>query len=292
MKTIQVNKLSVLKTILYIIACIAIYIVVEVIGVLLTEWISNPAIKVVIRELLIRTPLTILALHFFAKKIIKAYSTDGMYGKPTIKGIIVWTGIGIVLPASIYVFYYVAGLMVPVSHTIALSWTEKVEISAKCISISIAAGLNEEILFRGYLYYILKARCRPAAAIFFSALIFGLVHIFMLPRFSVFDAFLVVLGGIINGSMLSGVYRYTKVIWYAVIVHAVWDIFFIGKITVITDLQSYANQAIIALKITSQNVIFTGGSFGLEAALPSLAAIVILTAGIWFSFIRRKRVSN
>ncbi|HEY4327329.1 MAG TPA: CPBP family intramembrane glutamic endopeptidase [Mucilaginibacter sp.] len=293
MKSInQVNKLSVLKTILYIIACIAIYIVIEVIGVLLTEWISNPVIKVIIRELFIRTPLTIISLHFFAKKVIRTYDPNIIYCRPTFKGIMVWTGIGIALPVSIYLFYYLAHLMIPMSHTIALSSSEKLEIAIKCITISIAAGLNEEILFRGHLYYILKERCSPIMAIFFSALTFGLVHIFMLPKFTISDALLVVVGGIINGSMLSGVYRYTKVIWYAVIVHAVWDIFFIGKITLITDLQSYANQAIIALKITSDKVIFTGAGFGLEAALPSLGVIIILAAGIYFSSIRRRRLAQ
>jgi hypothetical protein len=228
----------------------------------------------------------------FAKKVIKAYNPNIIYGRPTFKGIMEWTGIGIALPMSIYLFYYLAHLMVPVSHTVVLSVNEKVEIAIKCITISIAAGLNEEILFRGHLYYILRDRCSPVMAIFFSAFTFGLVHIFMLPKFTISDAILVVVGGIINGTMLSGVYRYTKVIWYAVIVHAIWDIFFIGKITVITDMQSYANQAVIALKITSDKVIFTGGGFGLEAALPSLVVIIILTGGIYFSFMLKKRLSK
>jgi membrane protease YdiL (CAAX protease family) len=288
----QLTKPNVWKMGLFLLACIAIYIFVEIVGVLLTEWISVSPVKVLVRELMIRTPLTILLLHMFAQKVVKAYNPRAMYGGITFKGFLKWAAIGFVLPASIYLFYDVFQLMAPVEHTVLLSPANKIAIVVKCVTISVAAGLNEEILFRGHLYHILKTRCSAAMAVFFSAFIFGLVHILMLPKFTLPDALIVIAGGIINGCMLSLIYRYTRVIWYSVIVHAIWDIFFIGKITLITDHQSIANQAIFALKITNPKILFTGGSFGLEASLPSLLAITLLTGMLYLLLGRKRNVAS
>jgi hypothetical protein len=90
--TLKKNQhlLSVGKTTLFTFACIALFIVVAVICDLLTSWIPSIPVRVVTRELLLRTPLTIFSLHLFASKVIKAYEPGTIYGKLILSKLLKW----------------------------------------------------------------------------------------------------------------------------------------------------------------------------------------------------------
>jgi membrane protease YdiL (CAAX protease family) len=157
------------------------------------------------------------------------------------------------------------------------------------LSVSLAAGLTEQVFFRGHLFMIMKSRYSTTMSVFITSLIFGLLHIFMLSAFDVMSMVIVVAGGIIAGTMFSLIYLYTRVIWLAAIVHFVWDVFFIGKIIAITPTQFEANQTIIAFKLLTHNIVFTGGNFGIESTLPSFIVYLIVTAIIFYLYQRKKR---
>jgi len=270
------HSLSLAKAILFTLACIFIFIFIAIVCGLFTFWIPFNVLKIVIRELFLRMPLTIFALHLFAGKVIKAYNPTVIYGKLTLLNTLKWTIISFILPVLVWLFYYVfhfAGLF---KHTISLSTADLSGILVKWTAISIAAGLTEEVLFRGHLFMIISSSCSKFKAILISSLIFGLVHIFMLSSFSLVDIMIVVAGGFIAGIMFSCIYQYTKVIWYAAIVHGIWDVFFIGKITNLAASQADANHTIIAFKLTTKSMLLTGGNFGLEAGLPCLIVYLLV----------------
>jgi hypothetical protein len=81
--------------------------------------------------------------------------------------------------------------------------------------------------------------------------------------------------------MFSIIFIRTKVIWYAAVVHVIWDIFFIGKITTLATTQTDANNAILAFKLTTHSLLFTGGNFGIEAGLPGLILYVIVSVCLY-----------
>jgi membrane protease YdiL (CAAX protease family) len=187
-----------------------------------------------------------------------------------------WLAIGIVLPAAIWLFYYLFHFVTLFPGDNSMSLADKVQLFIKWSSVSIAAGLTEEIVFRGHIFMIIRARCSKFKAIFITSLIFGLLHIYMLTSFNILDALIVVGGGIVTGIMFSFIYAYTKVIWYAAIVHVIWDIFFIGKITTIAASAADAKHALLAFKFTTQNVLLTGRGFGIEAGIPCLVAFLLI----------------
>jgi membrane protease YdiL (CAAX protease family) len=277
------------KIILFTIACIAIFILVAIICDLLTSWIAVNPVKIMIRELLLRAPLTVFALHLFAHKVVKAYDPATIYGRLTLLNTLKWVAIGSILPASVWVFYYLFHFIIPFQHAISLSTGNQLGIWVKWISISFAAGLTEEVLFRGHLFMLISNRYSKLKAILITSTVFGLVHIYMLTSFSVLDMFIVVGGGIIAGIMFSCIYQYTKVIWYAALVHGIWDIFFIGRIINIATKQADANQTIAAFKLTTHHLLLTGNTFGIEAGLPCLIAYLLLSIYLYTSF-RRKNI--
>ncbi len=271
-----INPPSPGKIALFTLASIAMFILIAIVCFLLTFWIQNNALKIVIREVVLRVPLTILFMHIFARRVIKTYDPAALYGKLTLQGMLKWIAIGTVVPVVIWLFYYLFHFITPFSGSNSMSLADKVQLFIKWSSVSIAAGLTEEIVFRGHLFMIISARYSKFKAIFITSLIFGLVHIYMLTSFNILDALIVVGGGIVTGIMFSFIYTYTKVIWYTAIVHVIWDIFFIGKITTIAASAADAKHALLAFKFTTKNVLLTGRGFGIEAGMPCLLAFLLI----------------
>ena len=285
------HSLSVVKIILFALGCITLFVAVAAVTQLLTFWIGNQSAKTVASEILIRTPLTIIALHLFAVKVIKVYNPSLIYRKPVLRKLLKWTAIAFILPLSVGLFYCLFNFMEPFSHTIPLTTTAKLGIFLTWVSISISAGITEEVLFRGHLFMIIRNRCSVAQAVFITSFIFGLVHIVMLPSFTLLDVIIVTAGGTVAGLMFSMIYVYGRSIWYVAIVHIVWDIFFIGKITAIATTQADANKIIKPFKLTTHSLWLTGGNFGVEAALPSLV-LYLLVIGILYKLIDSGKSSD
>jgi membrane protease YdiL (CAAX protease family) len=284
------SELSLVKILLFAVACIAIFIAVALICGSLTSWIPGHALRIAVRELVLRAPLTIIALHLFATKVIRAYQPDRMYGKARFRSFLKWTAFAFVLPVAAGLSYYLLNLITPFHHSAPLSADQKSSLLITWVSVSIAAGLTEEVLFRGHLYMIFAARYSRVKAVVITSLIFGLVHIVMLPAFSVSDILTVVVGGFVAGLMFALIYLYSRVIWYAAVVHIVWDIFFIGKITAIAATQAEANQIIIPFRLTTHDALLTGGSFGVEAGLPCFV-IYLLVIGVLYMMMKREEHS-
>jgi len=282
------GRLSLMKAAFLSVACILIFIVVAVICELLTTWISINPLKVFIREVLLRAPLTIYLLHLFAKKVVKVYNPSAIYGRLTLATILKWTCIGLALPLSVWGFYYCAHLIAPFKHTVPLPGSETAGIMIRWLSVSLAAGLTEQVLFRGHLFLLMKSRYSTALSVFITSLIFGLLHIFMLSAFDVVSAIIVVAGGIIAGVMFSLIYLYTRVIWLAAIVHFIWDVFFIGKVIALASSQTDANHTIIPFKLLTNQLIFTGGNFGIESTAPSFVAYLIVIGCLYYCIGKKK----
>ncbi|TWJ01433.1 CAAX prenyl protease-like protein [Mucilaginibacter frigoritolerans] len=278
------KPLSTGKIILFTILCILIFVSVAVVCNILTSWIHFGVLKTVVRELFLKVPLTIISLHFFAGKVIKAYNPTVIYGRLRLINILKWTGISFLLPIAVLLFYYLFHFITPFNHTVSLSGSNKLFIFIKWISVSLAAGLTEEILFRGHLFMIIKSKYSTALTIFITSLIFGLVHITMLSSFDPFSICIVVLGGIIAGAMFSWIYFYTKVIWYAAITHFIWDIFFIGKIISISSTQKDANGSIWAFKLITHSFLLNSEGFGIEASMPVFVIYLTVIAMLYYLY--------
>jgi membrane protease YdiL (CAAX protease family) len=281
------SKLSLPKIMLFSLACIIIFIAVALLCGLLTSWIPSTALRIAVREVVLRAPLTIMALHFFATKVIRNYHPDGIYGNVRSGNLLKWTAFAFILPVAAGISYYLLKLIVPIHHSAPLGTDKTISLLITWASLSIAAGLTEEVLFRGHLFMVFAARYSKVTAVAITSLIFGLVHITMLTAFGVADILTVVAGGSIAGLMFALIYHYSKVIWYAAVVHIVWDVFFIGKITAIAATQAEANQIIVPFRFTTHNPLLTGGNFGVEAGLPCFV-IYLLVIGVLYMMMKRK----
>lgn len=285
------NKLSTGQVILHCMACIAIFVATAIICDLLTLKISSAAIRIATRELILRMPLTILMLHIYSRKVVKVYDPATMYGKFSITGLVKWAVIGFMISIAVWLFYYLFHFAVVLRPAVPLNTSFQIELLIKWISISIAAGFAEEVLFRGHLFMIIRDKCRIRTAILITSIIFGTVHIAMLPVITPEDIMIVLLGGTITGILFTAIYMYSQSIWCAAIVHSIWDIFFIGKITTVVHNTADTAKVIAAFKLTSKNMLLTGGNFGLETGLPAFVCYLLVIISI-FVFQKRAAQSN
>lgn len=82
-----------------------------------------------------------------------------------------------------------------------------------CFSAAIAAPIVEELIFRGYLYPIMKKYTGAWFALISTSLLFGIIHVSLVP--------LIPLS--IFGTMLVLLYEYTGSIWTPMIAHCIFN---------------------------------------------------------------------
>lgn len=82
-----------------------------------------------------------------------------------------------------------------------------------CFSAAIAAPLVEELIFRGYLYPIMKKYTGAWFALVTTSLLFGIIHVSLVPfiPLAIFGAVLVLL------------YEYTGSLWTPIIAHGIFN---------------------------------------------------------------------
>lgn len=82
-----------------------------------------------------------------------------------------------------------------------------------CFSAAIAAPLVEELIFRGYLYPIMKKYTGAWFALVTTSLLFGIIHVSLVPFIPL----------AIFGAMLVLLYEYTGSIWTPIIAHCIFN---------------------------------------------------------------------
>jgi len=262
------------KIILYCMSFLLIFFISAIVVSLLTGWIQNPSARFAIREIFLRLPLTFVLFWLFAHYVIKKPLSFFLIRKPT-KEILKWISIGFVLPLSVILIYLIFGKIELLGHADPLSSSKIIYLVVATISMALLGGILEEILFRGYMFRILEEKWNTKIAILGPAMLFGSIHLLMIDSIDLVNVILVVIPITIIGVMLGLIVYSTRNIWNVVVVHGIWNFFLAGRIIRISAFEKHQFDAIYQLQITSDNILLTGGSFGVESAAPAIAVYLI-----------------
>lgn len=259
------------KIILYCMSFLLIFFILAIVVDLLTSWMTNYSARFAIREIFLRLPLTLVLFWLFAHYAIKKPLSFFMIRKPT-RDVLKWIGVGFVLPLSVILIYLISGKIELLGHADPLSASVIIYLVVATISMALLGGILEEILFRGYMFRILEEKWSTTTAILGPAILFGSVHLLMIDSTNLVDVVLVVIPITLIGVMLGLIVHVTRNIWNAVVVHSIWNLFLAGRIIRISTFEDHQFNAIYQLQITSDSILLTGGSFGVESAVPAIAA--------------------
>ena len=144
-------------------------------------------------------------------------------------------------------------------------------------------GIVEEAVFRGVLMTAVERRWNKTAAVLGPSLAFALLHV--LGRELSFAGILQLLAaGTAVGVLFSLVAYESGTVWCGAAMHAVWNMVMIGGVLHIGPEPD--GYALLNYVLDSASPLVTGGDFGVEASLPSIAVYLGFSA---LALVRLKR---
>ena len=161
------------------------------------------------------------------------------------------------------------------------------------IIVAFFPGAVEEMAYRWIVYRYAKRHLPRVAAVFFSGLLFGAIHLNQID--TVAEGFLLMVAALAVSFLFISLYEWAGTLWAPVIAHWVWDMFFLNIGVSVTSNMSHAGAAesligdlaftqFLRLHYVFGNPILSGGSFGVDS---SPVTILILVSGVlrprpWF----------
>ncbi|HET7628716.1 MAG TPA: type II CAAX endopeptidase family protein [Bacillales bacterium] len=134
-------------------------------------------------------------------------------------------------------------------------------------------AVAEEFFFRGYLMHVFTRRGNVAVPVIMSSVLFALSHA-MNPNVAIL--------GLVNiffvGLLLAWMYVKTGNLWMPIGFHMAWN-YFQGNVFGF-PVSGTTRHGLYTIKET-ENVLWSGGSFGPEAGLAATLVLLALTAVIW-----------
>ncbi len=172
-----------------------------------------------------------------------------------------WIVTAVLLPAAVTGIY----LLLP-GGFVRSEMTGGEMFAAICAGVfftGIAAGFVEEIVFRGVILHLIKAKWGPTAAVLLPSVLFGAAHIIGMD-FSPVSCLLVLSAGTMVGIMFSLIALEGGSVWNSGLVHALWNILMIGGILSIGEAPD--PYSVMTYVLNTRNFLLTGGEFGVEAS--------------------------
>ena len=140
------------------------------------------------------------------------------------------------------------------------------------LAVMIFIGVIEEVIGRGVIFRITEESLGSWPAIVISALIFGLAHI---PGEGA--GVLAIGNTVVAGAFFAAAYMLTRRLWLCIGIHVAWN-YTLGSIFSIAVSGNESTGLLIG-NVTGPEWI-TGGSYGLDASVLTLATLVAV--GGWF----------
>ena len=189
---------------------------------------------------------------------------------------------GILLAVLLPLFVVSVYLLIGDPAVNAVPFGEALLTAAASLAIGAKSGILEEMLFRGYMMRLLESGWNRRFAILVPSVVFGLLHIPSMDTFSIAGVLLLTLSGTLVGIMFSiAAYRGNS-IGNSALLHGVWNAVMITDLLHITTAQDAYGSPLVSITIPSDSIFLTGGGFGAEASVVSIAGYLLVCGFILF----------
>lgn len=277
------NMKKALKTILICILAIIVLTISQSIAIVVGQLIVMIGLPQVVEPIIDSILYPILA--FFGLKLVagkrngfslKSFRID----KPSIKWY--WILTALLLPIIVvFSFFLLNGTWV-VNGTSA--YNKVVLVLFGVLYYSLAAGIVEEMVFRGIIMGTLEREYNPVVAILMPSILFGAVHIIG-NELNVISIAQLVVAGTFVGIMFSLIEYQSGNVWNNAIVHALWNMSTIGICHIGFELDE---NSLFTLIINTKSTLLSGGDFGIESSLIAIAGYVIISVVAFYMIYKSK----
>lgn len=272
------------KALLGSLLAIIILIASQMLALLLGEVLSMlkcPAAIVGILSACLYPLLTFIGLKLTIERLIEIPLSDLRFNKFKINltGIV----IGILLPTIVITAYlFMQGEWIELKATD----NQKIAIAVTGICFySIAAGIVEEMVFRGVIMGLLEKWGNINIAVIVPSVLFGLLHV-LNGKLNLLSFIQLLIAGTVVSILFSLVACYYDSFWNNALIHALWNASTIGVMHIGTE--SYENS-VFTYVIKSKSFLITGGDFGIEASVVSISAYLLFTLIITYRIVQKRQ---
>lgn len=207
-----------------------------------------------------------LTILIFVKYIDKTtFLSLGFSLKNRIKDIFIGIFLGLFIMLFAYVYLGYSNEIMITEQTINYK-----EI-ANAIILYVLVAYMEEVVFRGYFLNNFMLSCTKFWALFWSSILFALLH-GLNPNMDWFSS----LSLFLAGYFLGITYIFTKNLWFPIAIHFSWN-FFQSMVGFNVSGQDF--YSVLNFKILNPNRI-NGGNFGLEGSYISTIFIVLFIISV------------
>lgn len=183
----------------------------------------------------------------------------------------VWCVTAVLMPALVCGVY----LLLPGRWAEAAGRMDTASILAVgVLYVGVGTGIVEEAVFRGFIMTALERRWNRWAAVLLPSVLFGALHIIG-SELDLLSMVQLVLAGTMVGVLFSLVALESGSIWNGALIHGVWNAALLALVHIGPEpdpgsLFSYLPE--------TKNFLLTGGDFGVEASVISIAAYALFAA--------------
>lgn len=244
---------------------------------------QNESGLVVFISEMIRIPVSIALLYFYTKYVARIPINKETLSFENFNPM-KWALVGILMPAFVLLIFYLSGNLEVLQTNFTIDKSLIIDNILKAFGMSLAAGIIEELVFRGYLVNLLSRKYSFWIAGIIPSLLFTIIHLGAAK--SVLNVFQLLVAGMLVSIMFLVIYKRTGSIWNASIVHFLWNFLFFEEMI------DYGNSNEPLNKLIEINLgefeLITGGAFGIDVSLPAII-IYCLVLMISWKFIKRKK---
>lgn len=237
---------------------------------------DNESGLIVFLSELLRIPLSIAFLFLYTKYVARIPINKETLTFTNFRPL-TWAVVGILMTGMVLLIFYLFGNLEILQTNFTIDQSIIIDNILKALGMSLAAGIIEEIVFRGYLVNLLSRKYSFWIAGIIPSLLFTLVHLGAAK--SLLNIFQLLVAGMLVSIMFLVIYKKTGSIWNASIVHFLWNFIFFEEM-VDYGASNEPMHKLIEIDL-GQNELITGGAFGIDVSLP---AIIVYSLVLIFSW--------
>lgn len=224
--------------------------------------------------------LVLGGVFLICKKMLKIPMADFKIGKPDLYPF--WIIAAFAMPLLVILIYQLfAGTW---QQSTLEAETLKQLVAGSVAYLGLATGIVEETVFRGIIMSSVEYAWNRKIAVIAPSVLFGCLHIE--EGMSIPGMIQVVIAGNLVGILFSLVTCYTGTIWYSALMHGIWNCLMIGGLI---HIGSAADSAVwYNYVLDTDSFLLTGGDFGVESSVISIAAYLIF-AVIAFLLLQKRK---
>lgn len=235
---------------------------------------------------MIRIPVSIAMLFYYTKYLVRI-----PLNKETLSfenfNLLKWTLVGILMPVLVLSIFYLSGNFEVIQTNFTIDQSIIIDNVLKAFGMSLAAGIIEELVFRGYLVNLLSRKYSFWTAGIIPSLLFTIIHIGAAK--SILNVFQLLVAGMMVSIMFLVIYKKTGSIWNASIVHFLWNFLFFQEM-IDYGLSNEPLNKLVEIDL-GQIELITGGAFGLDVSGPAIIVYFLVLIVTW-KFVNKKADTN